>query len=97
MRKRGDTTRSINLAVDILFNEKEVAIPPVSFQSSEEYLHYFRKKGKAYMDRVVFDPASHISREVQITLFDKVLSRLYSEHKGVKLEIDRLKGIIRLK
>lgn len=82
-RRRGNSTRQIDLAIDLLFTHGEVII-------DDHYGHSF----ECHSERGGYLAAKNRADKF---LFNRVLKRIDSEHNGLEMIIDHRKFIIKLK
>ena len=98
MRRIGKTTKAVDRAIQILFTEGKVIIPPVSlkYEDSGAWERFFIGRDDSYMEKVVLDPDHELGKGVQKELFRRVLHRLEDEHPHTELIINKNEQIIKI-
>lgn len=90
-RKIGQTTRTIDAAIQFLFKSGNICIPPYSKITLKN------EKPFARILNAFIDPDAHLNHQVQEHLWSKILDRLRHEHSDTPLEVNRTTRMIKLK
>lgn len=76
MRKTGKTTRTIDKAIQLLFENKKIIVPITSYMDAD-----LRGWHRNDVDKIIVDPDFHENpKSVHRDLLARILRRVYFEH-----------------